>query len=146
MMLDEIGTYIAASSASFVHKLTRGLNIFEGFIPKDPEICVGLFEVPGEAPLRSFVKGIDGVVFERPRLEVQVRDVTYEDARLLANQIYGLLEGRGNEKFPNSSGTLYASILSLLPPKMLNRLPDEQLLNTVTINQIFQVTRKWSAE
>lgn len=139
-MLQEIGQFLQNAAIG----LTRGLNLFEGYLDDDPSIAVGLFEVPGEAPVRVFVAGVAGIAYERPYLQVQCRDVTYAAARSRAHQIEGLLEGIGNQKLPDASGTMYGSILSKQPPFELQRLPGE-LINLTTVAQIFAVQKKRSA-
>jgi len=138
MVLAEIAQYLEDANIG----LSRGLNLIEGYLPKDPSICVALLEVPGERNVRTFKKGLAGIAFEIPYVQVQVRDFTYDNARAMANAVEGTLEGVGNTDI---EGTRYGAILALQPPFRFSRLPDEELTPMVTLGQIFRVIKKRSA-
>lgn len=135
-MVEEIGAFLQAAGIG----LTVGLNLFCGYLPDDPTVCVGLLEVVGDIPMHKFSGKVN--VIDQPRLQVQCRDTTYHDARNWATKIEDVLDCVGNRKIPDDSGTFYISIIAAQSPWLFQRLPDEHLLNMFTVAQMFQIRKK----
>lgn len=142
MILDEVGRYLAAVGALGLY---RNLNLFEGLMPKDPQICTALLHVPGETDVRVFAPGETGISFEQPYFQVQVRAETYAIAIEKLRAIKAVLNGVGNTKIPDASGTLYGSILAIGNIQSWVLDLDQDLVDGIVCSQVFQVRKKVSA-
>ena len=123
MLLDEVGTYLAAQSAStpFNTTLTRGSNLWEGDLAPSPEAGVALFEYPGIAP--ELTMGAETVRIEYPRLQVLVRHSVFATGRTLMEQIRAALMRVGNESL---SSVRYLTIAPLQSNPMAMPRDDNQ--------------------
>lgn len=106
MLLDEIGNFLQTNGIGTVNT-----NIFLSEMPDQPDSCVALYEYQGFPP--GFVFGKTIPIYEEPKFQVVVRDVSYAAARLKANNIYKLLVGMGDQVL---SGTRYLGIQALESP------------------------------
>ena len=95
MTLVEISAYLQAQGFGIT-----GTDLFLGGLPVSPVVATALTELPTSPTERVF----DGVLWERPRLRVEVRDTTYLAARTKAEDLrQALLALRGTVL----SGALY---------------------------------------
>jgi hypothetical protein len=86
-ILEAVGNYIASSGTG-----TLGTNLFLARMPDQPNVCIAVYEYPGEAPVETMATGAQ---VDRPRFQVKVRAGRddYPIARDLADQIRTLLMG-----------------------------------------------------
>lgn len=125
MLLPEIGAYLAANSIG-----TVGTTIFYGQMPETPDDCVTLFEYAGEPPEDTH----DAQHYEKPGLQVLVRDTSYSDARTKIASISALLHTLANTSL---TGTKYLYIRAVQSPFVLER----DSSNRVVMAQNFIVTK-----
>jgi len=89
-------------------------NLFVGKEPTTPANCVTVFDTPG---------GLDDVtlnndsVYQRPFIQIRVRNLDYDTGWALIDGIRDLLHGKGPETW---NGTLYSSIVSTGDPALLD--------------------------
>lgn len=106
MLLDELAAYIESNGLG-----TRATDLFEGFLPDDPDLVTVLFETPGAPP--SLIDGR-----ETRSVQVQTRAAGYGDARARAEAVYALLHGLHDVTL---SGARYLLIRAKQPPFSLGR-------------------------
>jgi len=111
MLLDAVGAYVDAGSA-----LTVGTDLFKGLMPETPDVCVALYETPGERAL-EMVGGSTPTV-ERPHLQVVARATDYVTARTNSQTVHGILQAVTDL---NLSGVRYLRIQPLQAPYLMGR-------------------------
>jgi len=65
-VLEAVGTYLQTNN-----KGTLGTNIFLGVLPETPDVCIGVFEYEGLAPM--FTMGTAGIEIDRPSVQLLFR-------------------------------------------------------------------------
>lgn len=90
MLLDDIATYLQQQGAG-----TVGTDIFKGFLPDQPDNCIGLFEYAGSPT--ELTMGTGDAVLERPGLQVRARNKSYSAARSKLDEVVTALHGLANE-------------------------------------------------
>jgi hypothetical protein len=94
--------------------LTFGTNLFVGKEPESPDSCVTIFDTPGAPPDRYFNQSQK---YDRPSIQIRVRDNDYRNGWALTNSIKNLLHS-----YPPSvqSGTTYTAIFCSQEPALLD--------------------------
>lgn len=130
-ILDDIGGYLDTQLTT----LTLGTNFFLGKMPEvPPNNIAAIFENAGLQPL--YTQGsVNLPAFERPELQVIVRNSSYTAGRALAESMYRVLTQIANQTI---NGTLYYRIEALHTPEVFDR--DKSGLVLFTCN--FTVMRK----
>lgn len=122
MILDEVGTYLAANIIGAT-ALTLGTNLFLGRLPDAPDTCVAIFETGGTLPEQTMGSGLASI--ERPRIQVVTRRPGYSDARILAYNVWNTLEGVANESL---SGTRFLRVSAVQSPYPLERDSTDRII------------------
>ena len=65
-MLESLAARLQSASVA-----TVGTNLFIGILPETPDVCIGLYEYAGAAPLEVLVD--NNATLERPSIQVIVR-------------------------------------------------------------------------
>jgi len=93
--------------------LTFATNLFIGKEPASPKNCVTIFDTYGRPPdLNLTDQG-----YERPSINIRVRNTSYMTGWTLANNIKNLLHGKEHETW---NGTLYTVIYCSSGPAQLD--------------------------
>lgn len=85
--------------------LTFATDLFIGREPTDPDNCVTVFDTPGRPPQLNFDRTEK---YDRPAVQVRVRNRDYRTGWELAHDIKDVLHGKGHEVW---NGTTYELIL-----------------------------------
>lgn len=93
--------------------LSFATNLFIGVEPYSPKNCVTIFDTYGQPP----DLGLTNQGYERPAIQIRVRNKSYIDGWALANDIKDLLHGRNHETW---NGTLYTVIYCSSGPALLD--------------------------
>lgn len=117
MLLDDLALYLQAQGLGAASTSTGERTIFRGMLPDQPDAAIGLLEYGGMAPVRAM---FPAVVQEQPRVQVLVRQPTYDGARAKAEAIFTALDGVGNTTL-TSTGPRYGWIAALQSPFLLTR-------------------------
>ena len=88
-------------------------NLFVGMEPTTPRDCVTIFDTPGFPP--QLVN--DNAKYERPSIQIRVRNENYLDGWALIDDIKDLLHGRAQETWNN---VLYTIIYCSSGPALLD--------------------------
>jgi hypothetical protein len=115
--------------------LILGENLFLYREPAKPNNCVTLFEVPGMQPIILLDSNEDTKHYEKPSLNIRVRNTTAEDAYSLSYQITEVLHARAQEIWGDY---LYSCIYSTIAPFQLDW--DEN--NRIRISLNFNIQRR----
>lgn len=86
-------------------------NLFIGKIPKEPKNCVTIIDTPGSHSL-----SLDSSNYERPSVQITVRNTKYDVGYNIAYGIMTSLHGRAQETW---NGTLYSIIQCSSGPAFL---------------------------
>lgn len=93
--------------------LIYATNLFIGKEPPKPIDCVTIFDTPGyPSPLT-----LDNQLYQKPSVQIRVRDSSYLDGMALAQNIMLSLHGRAGETW---NGTLYTVIYCSSGPALLD--------------------------
>lgn len=98
-------------------------NVMMGRMPPSPGQVVALRHAGGTSPLDTFDR-----VWERPMVQVLVRDDAYVNARMCAERVYQLLSQISNVSL---SGVWYMSS-EVTPPALINRDDDDRPVFAMT--------------
>ncbi len=85
--------------------LAFGTNLFIGFEPSTPPNTVTIFDTGGYSPQLTFDKSEK---YERPSIQIRVRDISYSEAWQKINEIKDALHGRAHETW---NDTYYSVII-----------------------------------
>jgi hypothetical protein len=114
MLLDDIARLIEDAGIGI-----EANTVFKGSSPLTPTNCITVIEYQGAKTYR----GGSGVMAEQPRVQVSVRNSSYEDARALAEAIYQELDGTSDTIV---NDTRYLWIEALSPPAYLGQNQTDQ--------------------
>lgn len=114
---------------------TRGTDIFTNFIPDSPDNLIATFDVPGPPPPHSMGGTSVNPALEIHGIQINVRNVSAEQAQSKMYDIFKELDGTGGVTL-NAREYLY--IEAVQTPFLLDR--DEKERVTFTCN--FLVTRR----
>ncbi len=91
-ILEAVGTFLQTNN-----KGTLGTNIFLGILPESPDVCIGVFEYEGLAPI--FTMGTAGIEIDKPSVQVLFRATKddYLTARDAADSSRILLSAVANQ-------------------------------------------------
>lgn len=91
-ILEAVGTYLQTGTYG-----TAGTNMFYGVLPESPDVCIGVFEYEGLAPM--FTMGTAGIEIDRPSVQILVRASRddYPTARDKADNIRKYLSSVANQ-------------------------------------------------
>lgn len=95
--------------------LTFATDLFVGFQPDDPDDCVTVFDSAGAPPDLTLDPS---EVYDRPGVNIRIRNASYPDGWTMANDIKRVLQGRHDETW---NGTLYSVLVCTGDPLFLNR-------------------------
>lgn len=84
-VIDDVATYLQNSNIG----LTLGTNLFEGFLPPNPNVAVSVLETTGSKP------NIDVPLYE-PSFQILVRHTEIDLGQTLCDQIRNLLHRQYN--------------------------------------------------
>ncbi len=132
MILDDVATYLATNST----RLTVGVNLTKGYMPATPATVTTIFETGGLPPVNQFSTGGNFRIFEQPGLMVHSRSTDYQTARLVAEDVFTILDGVANEGIPTSTGVHYAGIDAVQSPFDLGQDSNDRHLLSVNFNVI----------
>lgn len=93
--------------------LTFNVNLFVGKEPPEPDNAVTIFDTGGPQPELTFNRN---EIYQRPAIQIKVRDNDYEVGWPLINDIRNVLHGRGHEVW---NGTTYELIQCRAEPTFL---------------------------
>lgn len=93
--------------------LTFGTNLFIGKEPSSPKNCTTIFDTYGRPPDLALAN--QG--YERPSINIRVRNTSYMAGWTLANNIKNLLHGKEHETW---NGALYTVIYCSSGPALLD--------------------------
>lgn len=100
-------------SSGFSLSLAYKTNLFIGREPSQPINCVTIYDTPGFSPdLNLSTQG-----YERPSIQIRVRNKTYIDAMSIAEEIKNALHGQAQTTV---NGTLYSVIYCSSGPALLD--------------------------
>ena len=114
---------VAASSG-----LVKGASIFVGNEPETPNNTVTVFDTPGLPPASTLDKTEK---YQRPSVQVRIRNVNYQTGWTLANNIKDALHGRANETW---GGTYYSLVEVAGDPAMLDYDHNDRPRFVININ------------
>lgn len=100
---------VADSSLGLIY----GTNLFIGMEPSNPKNCVTIFDTPGFPPDLS----MDLSTYERPSIQIRVRNISYLTGMGLAQSILTALNGRSKEVWNES---FYSGIFCANGPALLD--------------------------
>ncbi|MGB9613900.1 MAG: minor capsid protein [Fervidobacterium sp.] len=106
MILQEIGQFLQAKGIG-----TLGINIFLGQLPAKPDDIIAIFEYAGEPPDLHW-QG------EYPRVQVMVRNISYEKGREKIEEVKNILHGLSEKILDNKR---YLLIQALQSPFFMQR-------------------------
>lgn len=110
-MVDYLESY--GDSSGFSLSLAYAKNLFIGTEPKDPIDCVTIYDTSGFAPdLNLTTQG-----YEKPSIQIRVRNKKYTTAMSLAEEIKNALHGQSQVTL---NGTLYSVIYCTSGPALLD--------------------------
>lgn len=121
MILDDVYNYVVAQSATWTAD-----NTFKAYMPVDPDLCLTLFEYAGQP---QYTLGGGPAVYDQVRLGVQVRALTYVEARTEIEALQSLLESVGGNTL---GSTQYMRIMCYDTPVPLQ--PDEKDRQRISLN------------
>lgn len=115
MLLDEAGVDLQSAGLG-----TRATDLFEGFLPDEPDACVALFDGAGLPPV--FALGASAEV-ARPRVTVWARAATAAAARSKIHAVYDRWRSRGAVDMTKAAGgtTRWLSTFAAHEPFLLKR-------------------------
>lgn len=125
MLLDEIATYLDASSTALTVGPTTSAAtpIFKSRLPADVQAtAIALFESGGRSPDYRMTSTVS---FERPTIQVLSRSTSYPTARTNAELVFTLLSTLTNSTL---TGTRYVRVTPAQSPFDIGRDPDERHL------------------
>jgi hypothetical protein len=93
--------------------LTFATNLHIGKEPSSPRNCVTIFDIYGFPP----DLGLKDQGYERPSVQIRVRNISYRNGWTLAHDIKNLLHGKEHETW---NGTLYTVIYCSSGPALLD--------------------------
>ncbi len=117
MVLTELASHIESNNLA-----TIGLNLFMGRMPDAPDTAVALYEYGGLKPVNTSDSRTP--VYESPRVQVKVRDKSYENGRRWIQQIYLALHALTNICI---NETFYFAIFAIQQPFYLRRDANERV-------------------
>jgi hypothetical protein len=132
MLLDDVGTYLAANSTRF----TVGVNLTKGNMPENPATCTTLFETGGFSPLHAFTTGSQTRYYERPSIMVHSRSTDYQTVRDTMEAVFTILDGYNNALLPTATGVHYGSIDAVQSPFLINRDSNDRFVMSVNFNVV----------
>lgn len=135
MVLKELADYLQNAPISLG---TEGTNLFYGLLPPDPDVCLALFEYPGEK--NQLTLGNNTVALELPRVQVVSRGAQYDydGPRLAIQNVVAAMTKIGDTDL---SGVRYLAVEALQAPFLLHI--DENFRNVFAVN--FRVTKYFSS-
>lgn len=113
-IVEDIKDMLEADSAL---GLTFGTDLFLYKEPAKPVNVVTLFETPGMPPIGLLGSDTDTKHYERPSMQIRVRNKTAEGAFELAYQIQGVLQATANEQWGDY---YYSLIYAVSNPSMVD--------------------------
>jgi len=122
MLLDDIATYLAASSTRF----GVGISLTVSIQPAAPGTLTSLYEAGGVSPVHYFSTGAQTREFERPSMQVIARSTSYQVARANIEEVFTLLDGIHDRGLPTTTGTHYQSVDAIQSPFPLGRDENER--------------------
>lgn len=87
-LLEDIGTYLEAESIG-----TQGTDLFIGMMPDEPDNCVAIYQYSGLAPVKAMTIVPGEYVMEQPRVNVMVRNSSFQNAQAKAQAVFDALGG-----------------------------------------------------
>lgn len=128
-LLREVGQYLEDESVG-----QFGVDIKLTFMPNEPSSLIVLYQVPGETGQR--VQEVRGERYERPRMQVQVRDESPETSESRANDVYLALARIRNQLL---GGKWYLNCFSVQPPYQLERDQKRRVIYTFEVSFLKEV-------
>ena len=133
MIIDDVFEYLATNVTRVT--LTKGTNLFKGFLPDTPADCVCIFDTGGAEPDKDLPIG-------NPTFQVFVRNKSYATGHNIINQIYALLNRKRNVALVTGE-TYFYNIYALGNPGSIGR--DENGRDEFTVNFVGHI-REWLLE
>ena len=109
----DIADYLEAYGESSGTGLTYKTDLFIGREPSTPINCVTIFDTPGFPP----DLGLTDQGYERPSIQIRVRNKGYQAGWVIAQNIKNLLHGLEHQTI---NGTLYTVIYCTGSPTLLD--------------------------
>lgn len=131
-VVEDIGNMLLAESSL---DLTLGINLHLYREPATPDNTVTLFEAPGMSPVGLLGSNEDTKHYERPSIQIRIRNRKAEDGFALAYTIMNILQARAQEIW---GSYLYSVIYAVGSPGML----DWDASNRVRIVLNFNIQRR----
>lgn len=94
--------------------LTYATNLFIGILPDNPEECVAIIDLPGDAPKMDLKKSTSK--YYKPSVLIKNRKLSYTAAYEQMFDIMNFLHGEGNLTV---NGTFYSIIKAKSDPQLL---------------------------
>lgn len=129
-MLDDLGAYVDTNTS-----LTLGTDLFLGLMVDNVANCVALYEEGGTTGM--YTQGSSNLPkFERPQLQLIVRNTSYSTGRSLADTVYRLLTQVANQTI---NGTKYLRIEALGTPSVMERDANRRVLFVCNFDVVREV-------
>lgn len=100
MILDDLVQHIHNQSIA-----VRGTSLFKGYLPSEPDFCIGVLDTGGEAP------EID-VPIRKPTFQIMLRHTSYTAGKAKLEEIYTAFHGKANTQLV-PDGTYFYYILAI---------------------------------
>lgn len=127
MIIDDVATYLAANITTLT--LTKGTNLFKGFLPDDTGNAVCVYDTGGAEPDRDVPIG-------NPTFQVFVRHKSYATGFALVTEIYNTLNRQRNIELV-ADETYFYNIFALGNPAHIGR--DAKGRDEFTVNFVGHV-------
>lgn len=109
-ILEAVGNFLQSNN-----KGTLGTNIFLGILPESPDVCIGVFEYEGLAPM--FTMGTASIEIDRPSVQILFRATKddYLTARDAADSARILLSAVANQTLSGTRVLRIEPVGSIMP-------------------------------
>jgi hypothetical protein len=131
-VVEDIGNMLLAESSL---DLTLGTTLHYYREPAMPDNTVTLFEAPGMAPIGTLDSNEDTKHYERPSIQIRIRNRNAQDGFSLAYTIMNILQARAQETWGDY---LYSVIYAVGSPGAL----DWDVSNRIRIVLNFNIQRR----
>jgi len=114
-VLDDIAVHLQTQSLG-----TIGTNLFKGYMPDTPDVCVAIIELSGDNPIDTMAPSLGTINIDRPALQILCRagQDDYSAARVKAEAAYRALH---NLVDTTVNGIRYLNIDATRPPAPIDR-------------------------
>ena len=131
MLLNDTFTYLQANTTRL-----SSTNLTLGFMPESPNTVTTLYESAGLFPLHFFSTSTGTRGYEQPALQAISRSTSYQTARSVAEDVFGILDNVAGLNLPTATGPLYVRIDAVQSPFQIDRDDNDRFRIGVNFNII----------